>query len=357
MDGIIRFGVWGVGRMGIIHGECFSRQTHRYRAVAFCDAAPERAQAAAAQYGGRGYGDIEAFLADPETDLVIIATRSLDHAKHAGMALAAGKRVLLEKPIGVTHADYLELKKLVKKYPDRLFFGQNHRFEPAHVMAYGIVQAGLLGNLHTVRICKAHPFGPRCDWQMMLAHGGGQLSVWGPHVIDQALHFLDSPVKSVWSRLARVLTPGDADDHFRLMLLAENGMLGEVEVSNAVALPQPYCVLCGDRGTLRYGDDQRAIELKYLDPEFRMPVLRASGKTPAADYAWTDEVKLPWVEETRAITMRGSVVDMVEDSMAYYLWRALNGMARFPVTSAQALEVVRVTELAKAQNPQFAWPD
>lgn len=354
MGNVINFGIWGVGRMGRVHYRCFSEMADKYRPVAFCDVDIERARALADDCSGKAYEAAEEFLADPAMDLVIIATRSLDHVMHATMALAAGKRVLLEKPIAVTAEDYKNLQKLVKKYPDRIYFGQNHRFEPAHAMAYDIVQQGLLGKLHTVKITKVHPFAPRCDWQMMLEHGGGQLSVWGPHVIDQTLHFLGAPVKSVWSSLRSILTPGDADDHFRLIITAENGVEGEIEVSNAIALEYPYCIVCGDRGTLRYNGDQREIELRYLDPEFKMPKLEISAATPQKG-AWHKIVDLPWITETRTVEYKYDIVTSVEVAMAEYLYAALNGTGAFPVTSEEALEVVRVTELAKNQNSQYKW--
>ena len=224
-------------------------------------------------------------------------------------------------------------------------------------MAYHLVQSGLIGRLHTVRISKAHPFAPRCDWQMLLSQGGGQLSVWGPHVIDQALHFLNAPVKDVWSDLKSILTPGDADDHFRIMLRTGDGTLGEIEVSNAVALPQPYCVLCGTRGAIRYGEAQKELELRYLEPDFKMPDLKAVQDVPPADYAWTEEVRLPWVTEVRKVLPEGSIVDCVEKALADCLWDAINGIAPFPVTSEQALEVVRITEIVKKQNPQYHWAE
>lgn len=357
MTKIIKYGICGIGRMGVLHCRYFSLKKNHYIPVAFCDFSMERAEKAAGEYGGRAYCDFAEFLKNLEMELVIIATRSMDHVRNARQALEAGKTVLLEKPIAVTTRDYEEVKRLAQQYSGKLFFGQNHRFEPAHVMAYHLVQSGLIGRLHTVRISKAHPFAPRCDWQMLLSQGGGQLSVWGPHVIDQALHFLNAPVKDVWSDLKSILTPGDADDHFRIMLRTGDGTLGEIEVSNAVALPQPYCVLCGTRGAIRYGEAQKELELRYLEPDFKMPDLKAVQDVPPADYAWTEEVRLPWVTEVRKVLPEGSIVDCVEKALADCLWDAINGIAPFPVTSEQALEVVRITEIVKKQNPQYHWAE
>lgn len=358
MTKIIRLGIWGLGRMGVIHAKYFLQKSSMYQAAAFCDCDPARAEAMAARYGGRSYTDSTAFLQDPEADLVLIATRSMDHVRHASMALQAGKTVLLEKPIAVTEKDLAELEILVKQYPGKLYFGQNHRFEPAFARMMEIVRSGILGKIHTVRICKTHPFRPRCDWQMLLEHGGGQLSVWGPHVLDQMLLLLTPPVQLRWSNLQKILTPGDADDHFQLILQGADGTIGEIEVSNALALPRPYCQIFGDRGALECDAAQKTIRLRYMPPEFQFRNLQISAETPPEDAPWGPG-DIPWIQEDRPIDPAGvaAAVTVVEEKMAEALYQAVRNIAPFPITSAQALEVVRQTCRIKKMNPQFDWQE
>ncbi len=323
--------------------------------MALCDLNPARLSAMAAECGGKGYTDFAAFLGDPEMELAIIATRSLDHARNAEQALAAGKTVLLEKPIGVTAADYQLLQRLSKDYPGKLYFGHNHRFEPAFANTRAIIASGLLGKVQVVKLCKHHSFMRRNDWQMRLDCGGGQLSVWGPHLIDQGLRLLGAPVRDVWSYLRRVLTPGDADDHVKITLVGKNDVVAELEISNSVALEGPYCTIYGDRGTLTYGQDQKNIRLRYLDPEFRWPDATAETGTPAPGRAMCAELELPWIDETRKVEPETNMWEQVEIEIARHLHKALRRGVPFPVTSAEALEVVRVTEIVKKQNPQFPW--
>lgn len=351
----IKFGVCGIGRIGVHHCQFFFQDRDRYELTALCDLDPARVEAAQAEFGGRGYTDFAEFLADPELELAIIATRSLDHARNAEQALAAGKTVLLEKPIGVTAEDFLTLQHLVKAYPGRLFFGHNHRFEPAFRNTQAILAQGLLGNVHVIKLCKHHAFMRRNDWQMRLDCGGGQLSVWGPHLLDQGLQLLGAPVREVRSDLRRILTPGDADDHVHITLVGENDVVAELEISNAVALPGPYCTLYGDRGALRYDQDQKTIHLKYLDPNFQWPEASAQAETPALSQGMCAERELPWIEETRQVMPATSLWHQVEIEMVRHLFNALRQNIPFPVKSAEALEVVRITEIVKRQNPQFQW--
>ena len=351
----IKFGVCGVGRIGIQHCHFFTQDKEHYELVGVCDLDPARVKTIQEQFGGRGYSDFAEFLTDPDLELVIIATRSLDHARNAAQALAAGKTVLLEKPIGVTAEDYLTLRQLVKAYPGKLFFGHNHRFEPAFVNMQAIIAHGLLGKIHIVKLCKHHPFMRRNDWQMRLDCGGGQLSVWGPHLLDQGLQLLGSPVREVRSDLRRILTPGDADDHVHITLVGENDVVVDLEISNSVALPSPYCTVYGDRGTLIYGQDQQTIHLKYLDPQFHWSMAVAEAATPSFSQGMCVEGELPWIEETRPVVPATSLWDQVEIEMVRHLFNALRREIPFPVKSAEALEVVRITEIVKHQNPQFHW--
>jgi predicted dehydrogenase len=59
----------------------------------------QRAAAFAAEFGGRAHGSYEALVADPEVDVVYVATPHVHHAEHTRLALAAGKAVLCEKPM------------------------------------------------------------------------------------------------------------------------------------------------------------------------------------------------------------------------------------------------------------------
>jgi predicted dehydrogenase len=351
----IKFGVCGIGRIGDQHCRFFSRDREKYELVALCDLDAARVQAKTREFGGEGYTDFADFLANPDMELAIIATRSLDHARNAAQALAAGKMVLLEKPIGVTEDDYRLLQQLAKDYPGKLFFGHNHRFEPAFANAQAIIAAGLLGKIHVVKLSKYHAFMRRNDWQMRLDCGGGQLSVWGPHLIDQGLQLIGTPVREVHGYLRRILTPGDADDHVRITLVGENDVVAELEISNSVALPGPYCTILGDRGTLMYGQEQEHIHLKYLDPQFQWPEASAHAETPVLGGAMCAEQELPWIEETRKVEPVTNMWEQVEVEIARHLYNTLRKQVPFPIKSTEALEVFRVTELVKQQNPQFAW--
>jgi scyllo-inositol 2-dehydrogenase (NADP+) len=350
----INFGVCGLGRIGLTHCRCFSEENDKYQMVAGCDHELQRTSKLREDYGCRVYNDLEAFLGDPDMELVVIATRSLDHVEHAGQALAAGKYVLLEKPIAVTTGDFNKLKQLDKEYPGKLFFLHNHRFDPSFQSIQRIIASGVLGDVQMVRLRRHHSFRRRGDWQTLLSCGGGQLSCWGPHIIDQALQFMHSPVKEIWSNLKRINSLGDADDHVKIMMIGENGIVADLEISDAVALPDAYCTVLGSRGILVCADEIN-MHLKYLDPELRLRERQANAELPPLGRVQTHEDDFRWIHTDVKVEPQGNMWDLVEYEIARHLYRTIRENVPFPVANADALEVVRITEVVKKQNPQFQW--
>src|SRR4029434_6704116 len=99
----IRAAILGSGIIGGHHADAMARLP-RLRVDAVIDAVPEAAQALAARLPSQPgcYGSLEEALADRELDLVTICTPSGMHAEAARAALAAGKHVVIEKPLDVS---------------------------------------------------------------------------------------------------------------------------------------------------------------------------------------------------------------------------------------------------------------
>jgi predicted dehydrogenase len=76
----------------------------------------ENAQAFAAEYGGRAHGSYEALVADPDVDVVYIASPHALHLEHARLALVAGRHVLCEKPLTLTLTEAEEMVALAGEH-------------------------------------------------------------------------------------------------------------------------------------------------------------------------------------------------------------------------------------------------
>jgi predicted dehydrogenase len=98
MDDTIRWGVLGPGRIARSFAADLALVPDA-RLVATGSRDDERAAAFAAEFGGRAHGSYEALVADPEVDVVYVATPHALHDEHTRLALEAGKAVLCEKPV------------------------------------------------------------------------------------------------------------------------------------------------------------------------------------------------------------------------------------------------------------------
>ncbi len=345
----IKVGIWGIGRAGFcMHIPEIGKFPEMFEIVAGCDIAKDRVKAAKEKLPScRFYSKPEEFLKDPEVELVSIATRSPDHTAHALQALAAGKYVFLEKPIALTYADAKKLKKASEKYPGKLFLRHNRRYEAPFTHIREIIATGVLGDIYEAKLHR-HSYQRRNDWQTIIACGGGQLNNWGPHIIDHALRFLESPVANVWGDLKKIAAVGDAEDHLKIVLTGKNGRIVDLEISGGVAIPQPEYVIFGTKGTLTCQGN--TITMKYIDPKQKFLKIKAYPDNPPLNGVFGNAEVLKWIEKTVTVAPKANCD--VHD-----IWQGLYNTIRkgkpFPITIDEAIEVVRVTELVK-KGTEFA---
>lgn len=182
--------------------------------------APSRREPLAQEFGAkRTTADIEVVLADPDVDLVVIATRHDLHARQVESALRAGKAVYCEKPLAL---DAVGLDAVEAASPGTfLTLGFNRRFAPTTVVARNLlrdrrgplqiayrVQAGALAEGHWLRGSE----------------GGGRLIGEAVHMIDLARTLVGSPLSRVACFAGGAGPDGDpAADDFHLLLGYEDG--------------------------------------------------------------------------------------------------------------------------------------
>ncbi len=354
MVSTIGFGIWGFGRMGAQHGRFYAMEQESFKLVAACDTDEKRLASAKESYACSVYTDSAAFLADPAMELVVISTLSLDHTRHAVAALEAGKYVLLDKPIAITDEELATLRQADQAYPGKLSVLHNLRFEPGFEAVREIVDRGVLGEVNLVKLRRhhrGHYF--RSDWQTLLEYGGGLLNNWGNHEIDHAVQLLGSHPVQVWSQLWHVSAGGSGDDHVKILLKAADNRVADLEISYNVALPEPYCTVCGSRGTLVCNEAMDELRVRYIDPAYELP--EVSVEVATANYTNRLEKDIPWVDETVKVESRGNMWEYIDRKLICHLYDEIRKGISSPVRNSDAFETVRIMQEVKKQNPQFAW--
>jgi len=343
----IRVGLVGIGRAGWgMHCGELSNFPEKFKIVAACDPESDRCDKMKEKYDCKTYATIEELLKDADVELVSIASRSPEHTPHALLALEAGKYVFLEKPIAIKYEDALKLKDADQKYPGKLFFRHNRRFEAGFAHIREIIASGILGDIYEIKLRRGG-YQRRADWQTIIDCGGGQLNNWGPHLIDHGLQFLESPLKDLWSDLKLVAAAGDAEDHLKIVMRGENGRVVDIEISGGAVIKEPAYIVSGTRGGLSCDDND--ITLKYLDPDQKLEKITAESKSPSLTASFGNDEKLKW----RRTTIMVEPASKTDTHMIWsHLYAAIREKVPFPIKTDEAVEVVRVTDMVK-KGTQF----
>jgi phthalate 4,5-cis-dihydrodiol dehydrogenase len=182
---ILRIGAAGLGRAFTLMLPTL-RADPRVRLVAGTDPRPEAGEALAAEYGARVHADVEALCADPDIDLVYIATPHQHHAEHVRIAAAHGKHVLVEKPMAITLEHCKAMVEATRAAGVYLIVGHSHSFDAPYLRARGMIESGRLG---AVRMINAQYYTdflyrPRRPEELDTLQGGGVIFSQGAHQID-----------------------------------------------------------------------------------------------------------------------------------------------------------------------------
>lgn len=352
MSNQIRLGIVGLGRAGWgMHTEELKGKEDKYKIVAACDIIPERVEKMKEKYGCKGYDNIDALIADPDVEIVDIATRSCDHFEHAAKALRAGKDVLIEKPISLSYSQAKELFDMSnKENGPKLYVRHNRRFETVFNEVKNTINSGVLGNVFEINITTGS-FQHRDDWQTISEFGGGQLLNWGPHIIDHALRLLGSPLEKISGELKQVTAGGDCEDHVVIRLESENKRTVNLTISGALALNSGRkFTVYGDRGTMICNDFD--IKMRYINPEQEIPPVVSDPGTPGASFGasgtFASGTQLDWIE--KEYKAPDEDLSVIWD----YMYESYRNGAEYPIKDSEALEVMKVaTEIRKGTKFDF----
>jgi predicted dehydrogenase/threonine dehydrogenase-like Zn-dependent dehydrogenase len=152
--------------------------------------------------------DLDAALADPETDLVMICSSHPEHGEHILRCIDAGKAVFVEKPMVTTLDQFKAVEQRMATAPVPFTVGLNRRYSPMLAKL-----ADFIGTpVDAVDYMITQPFTPPDHWTLDAIDGGGRL-------ISQAEHFIDVCLKLVGREpigvMARAL--GEQPDDIRTL--------------------------------------------------------------------------------------------------------------------------------------------
>ncbi|MCA9689706.1 MAG: bi-domain-containing oxidoreductase [Nannocystaceae bacterium] len=259
----------------------------------------------ARRHGFRFAGtDRGALFEDPDTDLVVIATRHDLHAPLVVEALAAGKAVLCEKPLAIDRAQLARVVAAAQEHGGRLTVGFNRRFSPLlrRARAHMVGRSGPLVMSYRVNAGQL----PAGSW-ILTPEGGGRVIGEVCHFVD-ALQFLTgAPPTRVHACAAR-----GAADCLHVTLEFADGSTGAI-VYTAV----------GDRAIAKerlevFGPDRAVILDDYRDATFARGGKRKREGGRRQDKGFSDELAAVLDAVTKGAPMPITLAELVATTEATF---------------------------------------
>ena len=288
----------GVGILSFAHGHagvyCQVMQNYEdVELVAAWDDNRQRGEEATGRYHMAFCADADDVINDPRVDAVIVTTETNRHAEFAVRAAAAGKHILMQKPMATTLEDCARIIEAIQRYGVKFSMAHQMRHDPVNRKIKELLDAGAVGKVAVVRrrhainvlLNPAFVTGPT-RWHLDPAANVGMFFDDASHVTDWFLWLLGRP-RSVTAEIANVVTDVAPDDNGVAIYRFGRGEIGILENSSTTVAAIGTTEIYGDEGTIiqDYGD---AVATAAPRPPDAVP-LRLIRK---GERAWT-EFKLP----------------------------------------------------------------
>ncbi|MDR2313158.1 MAG: inositol 2-dehydrogenase, partial [Spirochaetaceae bacterium] len=197
----VRIGSVGLGRLGLQHAINAASRVQHAELAALCDVdAAKLKEAADALSVPHRFTSFEDMIASKDIDAVVLVSPSALHTKQIAAAMAAGKHVFSEKPLGTTVAECKEAEKAVEAHGDLVFMlGFMRRFDESYKYAHEKAAAGEIGKPVLFRSYSQDPEKFIAGAIAFAPHSGGQFLDMAVHDIDLARWFTGSEPETVYA--------------------------------------------------------------------------------------------------------------------------------------------------------------
>lgn len=227
-----RIAIIGAGRIGHVHARAV--QAHPLAELTLvCDPFEAPAKALAESYGVAWCLDAAEVFASNEVDAVIIGSPTRFHVEHILASVAAGKRVLCEKPVAL---DLAEAEYCVDELTDStdVMMGFNRRFDPTFSEIHRRVLSGEVGELQQLTVISRDPLAPSAEY---VAGSGGIFKDMTIHDFDMVRFFLGEIVEvvAVGTNVDEDIKAGGDFDQAMVTLKSADGKMATIINSRTCA--------------------------------------------------------------------------------------------------------------------------
>ncbi|MDR1667009.1 MAG: Gfo/Idh/MocA family oxidoreductase [Bacteroidales bacterium] len=249
----MNIGILGAGVMGSAHIKGFrslNRQNAEYYSIFDID--PQKRDAFADTYGLKTYPDMESMLGDGELDVIDLCLPSFMHEEYALKIAAAGKHMLIEKPVAFTVEAVKNIFDTARRHRVRVMAAQVIRFWPEYARIKEMYDGGELGEVITVYAARLSQLASWSEWYRRPQYSGEALLNLTLHDIDFLHYLLGKPV-SVYS--AGYKNENDSYNDVMNIFKFDRGITAMVDGSSNMTPGYPFTMrfrLLATKGTVEY---------------------------------------------------------------------------------------------------------
>jgi phthalate 4,5-cis-dihydrodiol dehydrogenase len=262
---ILRVGVAGLGRGFTLMLPTFTADP-RVTLVAAADPRPEARAQFAREFAAPAYRSVAELCVDPRVEVVYVATPHHLHAGHVAAAAAAGKHVLVEKPMAITLEECRAMIAAARQAGVQLVVGHSHSFDAPVARARAIIESGAVGAVRMITALNFTDFlyRPRRPEELATDQGGGVLFSQGAHQIDIVRLLGGGLVRSVRAQTGAWDRSRPTEGAYTALLTFADGPFASVTYSGYGHFDtDEFCggidELGGRKDPSRYGAARRAV--------------------------------------------------------------------------------------------------
>ncbi len=264
MNQAVRFGIVGTSGHASRIAAPVLKRNREVSLLGAAGSAPERSAQFAQQHGlARSYRNLDDMLQDRDIDAVWICSPNHLHAEQVAQCAAAGKHVLVEKPLATTYADAERAGRAAEAARITLRVGCQHRFRPSHRHIRELIAGGRVGKLGYFRIHRfwrypyfedMDPAGPP-QWRRSGAESGGWvINDIGSHLLDLMLWMCGLEGRLAGALLASQQFDLPTEDSAAVLVRLGDKAIGLMETSCANDSPGSRIEVYGSGGWIRADD-------------------------------------------------------------------------------------------------------
>jgi myo-inositol 2-dehydrogenase / D-chiro-inositol 1-dehydrogenase len=231
----IKVAILGAGFIADIHVESYRRFVANAEVVAVYTRDETKSKAFAEKHAiPQWFSDIDALIEKCGCDVVDICLPNFLHATATLKAAAAGKHIIIEKPLAVTLEEGRQMVAACQQAGVKLMYAEELCFAPKYERVRHLVKEGAVGDIYMLKQSEKHS-GPHSDWFYDInLSGGGVIMDMGCHAIAWFRWMLNNAkATSVYATMSTVYHKArtKGEDNSVIIIEFENGVTAVAENS------------------------------------------------------------------------------------------------------------------------------